>query len=206
MSKTQNTLVNGAATSVLRAGETGYPAILLTRLNSAAPATLTALGNLDLLSQPKTALFCSARCPGSAILVAYDQAANWRDTGRCIISGFHSPVEQECLRILLRGKQPIIICPARALPKRIPPVWRQPLADGRLLILSAFPDTQTRVTAALAHRRNEIVAALADEAYFAHVTPGGHSARLAQRISQWQSSSGALRPTALLLNHRPVAD
>lgn len=67
-------------------------------------------------------------------------------------------------------------------------------------------DTETRVTAALAEHRNEIVAALADEAYFAHVTPGGHSARLAQRISQWQSSSGALRPTALLLNHRPVAD
>ena len=183
MSKTQNTLINAASTSVLRAGEVGYPAIMLTRLNSAAPAILTAIGNLDLLSLPKTALFCSARCPGSAILAAYDQAANWRDAGRCIISGFHSPVEQECLRILLRGKQPIIICPARALPKRISPEWRQPLADGRLLILSAFPDTQTRVTAALALHRNEIVAALADEAYFAHITPGGHSARLVQRLA-----------------------
>jgi len=160
-----------------------YPSRLTERMGASAPATLSALGNLDLLALPKTALFCSARCPGSAILAAYDQAAIWRDSGRCIISGFHSPVERECLRILLRGKQPIIICPARALPKRIPSEWRQPLADGRLLILSAFPDTQPRVTADRAHRRNEIVAALADEAYFAHITPGGNTDLLAKMVA-----------------------
>jgi predicted Rossmann fold nucleotide-binding protein DprA/Smf involved in DNA uptake len=183
MSKAQNPLVNGASPGLLSKGDAGYPAILLTRLGSAAPATLTALGNLDLLSLPMTALFCSARCPGSAILAAYDQSAVWRDTGRCIISGFHSPVEQECLRILLRGKQPIIICPARSLPKRIPPEWRQPLADGRLLVLSAFPDTETRVTADLARRRNEFVAALADEVYFAHITPAGEMERLSKHVA-----------------------
>jgi predicted Rossmann fold nucleotide-binding protein DprA/Smf involved in DNA uptake len=174
---------------------------MLERLGRSAPATLSALGNLDLLALPKTALFCSARCPGSAILAAYDQAAIWRDSGRCIISGFHSPVERECLRILLRGKQPIIICPARALPKRIPPEWRQPLADGRLLILSAFPDTETRVTVALAHRRNEIVAALADEAYFAHITPGGNTDLLAKRVAAWVQRPAALESIAT----KPIA-
>jgi hypothetical protein len=59
------------------------------------------------------ALFCSARCPGRAILAAHDQAALWRDEGRCVVGGFHSPVEEECLRILLRGRQPVIVCPAR---------------------------------------------------------------------------------------------
>jgi len=179
-----------SAVHVLQKGCAAFPAILSTRLNSAAPSCLSALGNLELLALPKTALFCSARCPGSDILAAYDQAAVWRDTGRCIISGFHSPVEQECLRILLRGKQPIIICPARALPKRIPPEWRQPLADGRLLILSAFPDTETRVTAAFAERRNEIVAALADEVHFAHVTPGGETERLSKRVAQFCGRQG----------------
>lgn len=185
MSKTINECDSGAEPRLLRAGEAGYPAILLSRFGSAAPCLLSALGNIDLLSLSKTALFCSARCPGSAILAAYDQAANWRDSGRCIISGFHSPVEQECLRILLRGKQPIIICPARSLPKRIPTEGRQPLADGRLLILSAFPETATRVTADLAHRRNEIVAALADVAYFAHITPGGDIERLSKSMAAW---------------------
>jgi predicted Rossmann fold nucleotide-binding protein DprA/Smf involved in DNA uptake len=159
-----------------------YPSLLIERLGDNAPSSLIAQGNLDLLALPKTALFCSARCPGSAILAAYDQAAQWRDTGRCVISGFHSPVEQECLRILLRGMQPIIICPARVLPKRIPADWQKPLDDGCLLILSAFPN-EKRVTTDLAQRRNEIVAALADDHYFAHITPGGHSAHLAAQLA-----------------------
>jgi predicted Rossmann fold nucleotide-binding protein DprA/Smf involved in DNA uptake len=154
-------------------GDLGYPARLGERLGADAPPQLAALGNLDLLALPKIALLCSARCPGRVILAAYDQAAKWRDAGRCVISGFHSPVEKECLRILLRGSQPIIICPARSLPQRVPPEWKKPLAAGRLLILSAFAATATRVTAALAARRNEFVAALADEVHIVHATPGG---------------------------------
>ena len=150
-----------------------YPARLRRRLAADAPPELTALGSLDLLSQPMTALFCSARCPGKLILRTYDQAAQWRDAGHCVVSGFHSPVEKECLRILLRGSPPIIICPARGLPKRIPPDWKKPLADGRLLTLSIFPNTESRITAGLAARRNELVAALADAVFVAHATPGG---------------------------------
>jgi predicted Rossmann fold nucleotide-binding protein DprA/Smf involved in DNA uptake len=137
-----------------------------------------------LLNERKVALFCSARCPGDAILRAYDQAAQWRDAGRCVISGFHSPVEKECLRILLRGKQPVIICPARCLGKmRLPSDWKKPLADGRLLILSCFATGQNRATTELAARRNELVAALADEVWFAHITPGGRMEQLAKRFS-----------------------
>lgn len=161
-----------------------YPARLSERLRDAAPAQLTALGNLDLLTLLKTGFFCSARCPGKVILSTYDQATKWRDSGRCVISGFHSPVEQECLRILLRGKQPIVICPARALPQRLPEAWRDPLDRGRLLILSAF--TETRITSDLARRRNELVAALADEVWFAHITPGGHSEQLLRTVAKWE--------------------
>ena len=170
---------------ILEPGDTRYPAVLRERLGANAPASLSPLGNLDLLAPPKTALFCSARCPGSAILRAYDQAALWRDERRCIISGFHSPVEKECLRILLRGTQPIIICPARALPKRIPPDWQTALDAGRLLLLSAFPESETRITTALARRRNEFVAALADEVIIIHATPGGHVAQLSEQFQQW---------------------
>ena len=179
----------------LTAADALYPARWRERLGDAAPALLTSLGNLDLLALPKTGLFCSARCPGHVILPAYDQAARWRDAGRCIISGFHSPVEQECLRILLRGSPPLILCPARALPRRIPAEWRQPLTDGRLLILSGFAETATRVTAALATRRNEIVAALADEVWFAHITPGGQSERLTHRLTTWRIPFSTLDPS-----------
>ena len=160
-----------------------WPRRAAERLGEDAPQRLVALGNLNVLALPKTALFCSARCPGHIILTAYDQAARWRDAGRCVISGFHSPVEKECLRILLRGSQPIIICPARSLPERVPAEWQKPLANGRLLILSCFNESERRVTADLAARRNEFVAALADEVWFAHITPGGQMERLARIVS-----------------------
>ena len=162
-----------------------YPVRLVQCLGADAPPKITALGSLDLLAMPKTALFCSAKCPGSVILPTYDQAAKWRDTGRCVISGFHSPVEKECLHILLRGSQPIIICPARSLPQVVPPDWKKSLAAGRLLILSAFAATASRITAELAARRNEFVAALADEIFLPHVSPGGQLQSLLQTIQGW---------------------
>ena len=85
-----------------------------------------------------TGFFSSMQCPGHAILAAYDQVAQWRDEGRCIISGFHSPVEQECLSIILRDQSPIIHCPARSLPRRIPPAW-QPALDQGLLLSTLHP-------------------------------------------------------------------
>ena len=169
-----------------------WPHEIVERLGPDFPAGFHALGNPDLLALPKTALFCSARCPGNVILPAYDQAAKWRDAGRCVISGFHSPVEKECLRILLRGSQPIIICPARSLPQRVPPDWKKPLADGRLLLLSPFPATAKRVTANLAARRNEFVAALADEVVIFHATPGGHLESLLPRINLCAGGGRAL--------------
>jgi predicted Rossmann fold nucleotide-binding protein DprA/Smf involved in DNA uptake len=172
--------------STISQDDSRYPARLRQRLGTDAPPELTALGNLELLSRPMTALFCSSRCPGNVILRAYDQAAQWRDTGHCVISGFHSPVEKECLRILLRGEPPIVICPARAMPQRIAPELKSPLAAGRLLVLSAFPATETRITSELAARRNAIVSALATDTLFLHITTGGRletSLRLTSALS-----------------------
>jgi predicted Rossmann fold nucleotide-binding protein DprA/Smf involved in DNA uptake len=60
---------------ILNASDASFPARLRERLGDAAPAQIFALGNLNLLALPKTALFCSTRCPGDAILRAYDQTA-----------------------------------------------------------------------------------------------------------------------------------
>ena len=162
-----------------------YPARLRERMGANVPLQLTALGNLDLLALPKTALFCSARCPGKVILTTYDQAAKWRDAGRCIISGFHSPVEKECFQILMRGDAPVILCPARGMLERLPAEWAIAFASGRMLILSAFAAAVNRVTADLAVRRNEFVAALADDVFIAHATVGGHLETLTRRLRVW---------------------
>jgi len=161
-----------------------YPELLQTRVGADRPKEIIAAGNMDLLSLSKTALFCSVSSPGSVILRTYDQAARFRDESRCIISGFHSPVEKECLRILLRGTQPIIICPARSLPVRIPAEWQQPFSEGRILLLSPF-SKENRTTSKLAVRRNEFVAALSDNAWFAHIAPGGQAEQLTHRFAGW---------------------
>jgi hypothetical protein len=170
----------------LRSDDPRYPARLHERLGSEAPGELQLLGNPDLLGLQKTALCSSVHCPGVAINAAYDQAARWRDAGRCVISGFHSPMEKECLRILLCGPQPLIICPARSLENmRLPREWKESLQRGRLLALAAFGPAEKRVTTELAARRNEWVVALADEVWMAHITPGGETERLARRLVAW---------------------
>jgi predicted Rossmann fold nucleotide-binding protein DprA/Smf involved in DNA uptake len=134
---------------------------------------VTCRGSLDLLQEQMLALFCSARCPGNLILRTYDLVRELRDRGISVAGGFHSPMEHECLTLLLRGEQPIVICPARSLEgMRIPPEWRQPLEAGRLLLLSPFPPAVRRITAATALARNRFVASVADRVFVAHAAPG----------------------------------
>ena len=103
-----------------------------------------------------------------------------------VIGGFHSPLERECLRILLRGKQPIIICPGRAIDKlRITGELRGAFDAGRVLFLSPFHKAPRRVTRESAWYRNQVVAALADEAFVAHVTPGGQTEHLVEMMHSW---------------------
>jgi len=168
-------------------GGSDYPSILASRLGDDAPAELIALGNAAFLSTHRTALFCSASAPGDAILRAHDAAQVMRDEGVTVISGFHSPIEKECLQILLRGKQPIIICPARAIEgMRIPTGCRAAFDAGRLLFLSPFIKEPKRVTKDSALRRNELVASLADEAYIPYFSSGGQTARIAEMLAEWK--------------------
>jgi predicted Rossmann fold nucleotide-binding protein DprA/Smf involved in DNA uptake len=164
-----------------------YPTILLERFGEKAPERLTIIGPVEFLGNQKTALFCSARTPGTAILRAYDMARHLRDEGTTVISGFHSPLEKECLKILLRGKQPIIICPARAIERmRIPTECRSAFDSGRILFLSPFIEKPNRIDRESSIYRNEVVAALADRAYLAHVQPEGETERIFGLLQEWK--------------------
>jgi predicted Rossmann fold nucleotide-binding protein DprA/Smf involved in DNA uptake len=164
-----------------------WPKSLTERLGTSAPAALQAIGPITLLANCKIALFCSARTPGDAILRTHDTARRLRDESVTVISGFHSPIEKACLKILLRGKQPIILCPARAIEcMRIPTECRTAFEAGRLLFLSPFVRQPRRVTKESALLRNELVAALADEVFIAHLTPGGQTERTAEMLKRWR--------------------
>lgn len=99
----------------LNHSDTLYPPTLQLHLAGQAPARITALGYLEILSERKLAIFCSIKCPGDLILKVYDAARELRDAGITVIGGFHSPMEKECLALLLRGRQPIVVCPAHGL-------------------------------------------------------------------------------------------
>ena len=170
----------------LSQGNRNYPDRLISRLGADAPKSVAVLGSLAPLSAPMTAFLCSQQTPGATILKAFDQAAAWRDAERCVIGGFHSPLEQQCLDILLRGKQPIVMVLARGLGTlRLPAAQRKALGDGRLTIVSPFPATDKRVTVDLARQRNRFAAALADEVVFAFVSPGGSLASLRDELQAW---------------------
>lgn len=141
-------------------------------------------GSLSLLDEPLTALFCSNRCPGDLILKTYDIARAMRDAGIPVIGGFQTQMERECLRLLLRGEQPVVVCPARGIDNmRVPGHWRPALDDGRLLVLSPFPATARRPTAELAAQRNDLVADLAQRVFIAHAAPGSKTEAFARKLA-----------------------
>ena len=170
-----------------------YPAQLRGYLKVEAPETIWARGNTALLTDREThlngdlwALFCSSRCPAQIILKAHELAQQFRASGIPTIGGYHSPVEKECFRVLLRGSQPIILCPARSIENMRPsPAWKGALAEGRLLLLSIFDSKHRRSTTGLANQRNAFVAALADKICIAHASEGSKTLQFAQQVSEW---------------------
>lgn len=134
----------------------------------------TLSGDLCILDRTLIGFFCSVRCPGDTILKTYDLARMLRTTDVTVVGGFQSPMEKECLDLLLRGSASVVVCPARGLGRmRIPKNWKEPLAEGRLLILSFFADGTRRPTADLAVKRNAYIAELADRILIAHAEKGG---------------------------------
>jgi predicted Rossmann fold nucleotide-binding protein DprA/Smf involved in DNA uptake len=123
---------------------------------------------------------CSQKCSGHVILKTYDFARLVRGSGLAIVSGFHSPIEKDCLPILLRGPDPIIIVQAHRLStSRLPMEWQKAIEAKRLLLLSPFGERAKRVTAELAAERNRLVAAISDEVLVPFAAPGSKTEALA---------------------------
>ncbi len=160
-----------------------FPTALKNSFLSPVPSRIWAIGDLGVLDRRLLGFFCSARCPGDVILRTYDVALALREAGVPVIGGFHSPMERECLDLLLRGKQPIVICPARSLQRmRIPTTWRPALEQKRLLIVSPWEERHRRATTELAEQRNRFVAALASEVFVAHAGPGTKTEQLCYEL------------------------
>ena len=110
-----------------------------------------------------------------------------RDGSVAVIGGFHSPIEKDCLDLLLHGTQAVIICPARSIRNmRISSEHKQALKEGRLLFMSPFDENQRRISAKTSEFRNLFVAALSEQVFVAHAEPGGKIENLCRDILSWK--------------------
>lgn len=160
-----------------------YPEPLRNALAEGPPETVYVAGGLAILERRTLALFCSVKCPGAVILETYALAQRLRQLPFAVLGAFHSPVERECLRVLLLGPAPLVICPAAGLVgMRLPAGYAPALEGGRLLLISPRGARRRRFGAEAAQARNAFVAALADILFIAYAAPGGRTEALCRAL------------------------
>jgi predicted Rossmann fold nucleotide-binding protein DprA/Smf involved in DNA uptake len=163
-----------------------YPAGIIPFLGDSAPQALWAIGNTYLLTGKSMALFCGTTCPNELAVHAYLFAQNLRHSTISLVSGFETPVEQECLKIALDSSEPLIICPARQIDNmRIPEEYKLALEMGRLLILSPYGDSG-RATAQRFRARDRLVAAIAGSVMAVYAESDHRSDEFFGEILAWQ--------------------
>ena len=151
-----------------------YPVRLLLQMKEAAPPSVFTIGNPEILNKPSVGLICSIQCPGSIIIKTFDLIRQLRDRRIVVCGGFHSPMEKECLDLLLRGTQPVILCPAKGPHHLVMNEGvHKALKEGRLLVLSCFGENVRRTIIEQARFRNRMVAAFCHTLLAPHASPNG---------------------------------
>lgn len=142
-------------------------------VGSGLATRIVGAGETTLLAEPLLGLIASRECPGHVLLEILDHVPEWVKAGRVIVSGFHSPLEQQVLRSVLRRKGRVVKVLARCMTEyRAQPEEREPLAAGRMLVISACPPEVRRTTRETALARNRLVLDLATEIVAPHVASG----------------------------------
>lgn len=137
-------------------------------------------GDHRLLERALVGVFASVKSSGKAILGALAWARAFSASGSAVISGFHSPLEQECLTIFLSRGVPVIACPAREIRSyRIAPTWATAIEAGKMLLLSRF-ESERRITRATSDMRNDLVARLSASIVLLSLSEGGRIEKLAR--------------------------
>lgn len=151
---------------------------------------ITGIGNMALLGQPLTAFFASRRCSGRAIRAAMDWTVSQALMKTPLIGGFHSPLEQSVLEVMLAAHAPVVIVIARKLETaQLSDAWREAVQAEAIAVVS-MNDTQQRLTADFAMRRNYWIAHHSAHIVVAEAAPGGG---LASCIVGWKNDRKRVR-------------
>jgi hypothetical protein len=131
------------------------------------------------LQQCKTAFFCSRDYPASIEYLTYVWALEQRYEQCCVLSGFHSRLEQSVFRYLLQGpQQPIIYALGRGIQQNVRMEYGPEIQANRLLFVSPFEANVRQITEETAEIRNLLIADLADDFFIPYLRPGGNIDRL----------------------------
>ena len=117
------------------------------------------LGNKELLKLPKTAFLASSAIPLDMVLRCYDWATAKHEG--CVVSGFSSKLERDVLHFLIKAKCPVILVLARRMYSTLPDEMKEPVEQGRMLIISTTD--ATRQSRATAYSRDRYICEQADE-------------------------------------------
>lgn len=145
-------------------------------MNQCCRECISYLGNLALLECLKVGFLASRRILPEAVMACLDWATRMRDEGVCVMSGFQSPLEKEVLNILLKGTSPLVLVLARRMweERHIPAVFRKPLKEGRLLVVSPVAQTVFRVDSRSAEVRNRYILETAERIVVGACSPNGN--------------------------------
>jgi len=95
------------------------------------------------------------------------------------LSGFHSPLERECLDSFLQRRVPAIVFVARAIADyRLPQPWVAAVENGDLLLASTSLG-ERRISAATSALRNRLLVQWADELVVLYAAAGSRTQSLA---------------------------
>jgi predicted Rossmann fold nucleotide-binding protein DprA/Smf involved in DNA uptake len=98
----------------------------------------------------------------------------------CFISGWHSPLEQEALRIIVAQGASIIFCVAKSLNRFVPPVEiKHRVSQGGALLLTHCSPKAKRISREASIRRNELIVGLAKVLLVLSAPDGSASLKLA---------------------------
>lgn len=101
-----------------------------------------------------------------------------------LIGGFHSPLEQSVLEIMLAAHAPVVIVIARKLETaHLSAEWLAAVQAGTIAVVS-MEESRQRLTSELAMRRNDWIAKHAAYIVVAEFAPEGS---LLTCVSQWKS-------------------
>jgi predicted Rossmann fold nucleotide-binding protein DprA/Smf involved in DNA uptake len=139
--------------------------------------TLTGVGRQSLLDLPMTAFFASRQCPGSAIRATMEWALQQARVKNVVISGFHSPLEQSVLKVLMQAHSSVVLVLARPVTSaKLTSECLAAISESNMAIVSVCVKMQ-RLTSALATQRNELAAAFASHIIVGYKDPNGELAR-----------------------------